>query len=71
MLWPQGGPPPNPLLRQGSQLDLDGKGGEAREIFQRAIDTAPKRIPASVMANDGEAALFNKSPQQMLQEEHE
>lgn len=35
-----GGEPGNPLIRQGVQLDLDGKGAEARNIFQKAIDTA-------------------------------
>lgn len=37
---PQGGPPMNPSLREGSQLDLQGKTSEAREKFQRAIDAA-------------------------------
>jgi tetratricopeptide (TPR) repeat protein len=38
---PQGrGGPDNEVLRQGSRLDLDGKGTEARAIFQKAIDTA-------------------------------
>lgn len=32
--------PENPLIREGMQLDLAGKGSEAREIFQRAIDSA-------------------------------
>ena len=39
---PQGrGGPENEALRQGSRLDLDGKGAEARAIFQKAIETAP------------------------------
>lgn len=39
---PQGrGGPGSELIRQGTQLDLDGKGEEARAIFQKAIDTAP------------------------------
>ena len=29
------------LIRQGSQLDLEGKGAEARIAFQQAIDSAP------------------------------
>ena len=33
-------PPQNPLLHEGSQLDLKGKGVEARQVFQKAIDTA-------------------------------
>jgi tetratricopeptide (TPR) repeat protein len=39
---PQGGRggPGSELLRQGSQLDVQGKGTEAREVFQKAIDTA-------------------------------
>jgi tetratricopeptide (TPR) repeat protein len=38
---PQGfGGPQNPLIRQGTQLDLEGKGAEARESFQTAIDNA-------------------------------
>ena len=34
------GPESEPI-RQGVQLDLEGKGGEARAVFQRAIDSAP------------------------------
>lgn len=34
------GGPAQESLRKASQLDLDGKGGEARELFQNAIDTA-------------------------------
>ncbi|HWC96878.1 MAG TPA: tetratricopeptide repeat protein [Candidatus Sulfopaludibacter sp.] len=39
---PQGGRggPGNESLRQANQLDLDGKGAEARVLFQKAIDTA-------------------------------
>jgi tetratricopeptide (TPR) repeat protein len=38
---PQGrGGPENAQLRQASQLDVEGKGTEAREIFQKAIDSA-------------------------------
>jgi hypothetical protein len=29
------------LIRQGTQLDLEGKGVEARAVFQKAIDSAP------------------------------
>ena len=32
----RGGP-----VAQGTQLDLEGKGAQARELFQKAIDTAP------------------------------
>jgi tetratricopeptide (TPR) repeat protein len=32
--------PGNPALRQANQLDLDGKGAEARALFQKAIDSA-------------------------------
>jgi tetratricopeptide (TPR) repeat protein len=44
-LWaqpPQGGRggPGNELTRQANQLDLDGKGAEARALFQKAIDSA-------------------------------
>lgn len=31
----------SPLISQAIQLDLDGKGAEARELMQKAIDTAP------------------------------
>ena len=38
---PQGmGGPPNPLIREGVQLDLQGKSAEARQSFQKAIDSA-------------------------------
>jgi hypothetical protein len=38
---PQGrGGPGSELIRQGSQLDLEGKGVEARAVFQKAIDGA-------------------------------
>ena len=38
---PQGrGGPGSELIRQGSQLDLEGKGAEARVVFQKAIDSA-------------------------------
>ena len=37
---PQGGPPQNPLIREGAQLDLQGKTAEARQQFQKAIDAA-------------------------------
>jgi len=37
---PQGGRGGSPLINQGSQLDLAGKGPEARELFQKAIDSA-------------------------------
>jgi tetratricopeptide (TPR) repeat protein len=33
--------PGSELIRQGTQLDLEGKGEQARAIFQKAIDTAP------------------------------
>lgn len=39
-LFAQGPGGGNPALRQGSQLDVQGKGVEAREIFQKAIDSA-------------------------------
>lgn len=32
--------PGNKAIQQGAQLDLEGKGAEARAIFQKAIDTA-------------------------------
>jgi tetratricopeptide (TPR) repeat protein len=35
------GGPGNELIHQGTQLDLQGKGDEARTVFQKAIDTAP------------------------------
>jgi tetratricopeptide (TPR) repeat protein len=39
---PEGrGGPENETLHQGAQLDLEGKGTEARALFQKAIDTAP------------------------------
>jgi tetratricopeptide (TPR) repeat protein len=39
---PQGrGGPESELIRQGAQLDLEGKGTEARAVFQKAIDSAP------------------------------
>jgi len=30
----------SPMMNQANQLDLDGKGAQARELFQKAIDTA-------------------------------
>jgi len=33
-------PPRNDLIREGAQLDLDGKTAEAKSMFQKAIDTA-------------------------------
>jgi tetratricopeptide (TPR) repeat protein len=39
---PQGrGAPGTELIRQGTQLDLQGKSAEARVVFQKAIDSAP------------------------------
>ncbi len=38
---PQGPGNGNPLIHQGSLLDVQGKGAEARETFQKAIDSAP------------------------------
>ncbi|HXS97089.1 MAG TPA: hypothetical protein VN736_20975 [Candidatus Limnocylindrales bacterium] len=40
---PQGGRggPGSETVRQANQLDLDGKGAEARTLFQKAIDEAP------------------------------
>ena len=35
-----GGRGGSPLINQATQLDLDGKGAEARELFQKAIDSA-------------------------------
>ncbi len=35
------GGPGSELIEQGTQLDLKGKGAEARAIFQKAIDSAP------------------------------
>lgn len=37
---PQGRGPENPLISQGVQLDLQGKGADARQVFQKAIDSA-------------------------------
>lgn len=37
---PQGGRGGSPTIRQASQLDLDGQGTQARELFQKAIDEA-------------------------------
>jgi tetratricopeptide (TPR) repeat protein len=37
---PQGGRGGSPLINQASQLDLDGQGPQARELFQKAIDSA-------------------------------
>jgi tetratricopeptide (TPR) repeat protein len=31
----------NPIIRQGVRFDLEGKGSEARDAFQQAIDAAP------------------------------
>jgi len=36
-----GGGPQNPLIRQGMQLDVEGKSADARNVFQKAIDSAP------------------------------
>jgi tetratricopeptide (TPR) repeat protein len=38
---PQNRGPGGELIRQGTQLDFEGKGEQARAIFQKAIDTAP------------------------------
>jgi tetratricopeptide (TPR) repeat protein len=35
------GGPGSELIRQGTQLDHEGKGAEARAVFQKAIDSAP------------------------------
>ena len=35
------GGPGSELIHQGTQLDLQGKGDEARAVFQKAIDSAP------------------------------
>jgi tetratricopeptide (TPR) repeat protein len=35
------GEPGDPILRQGVRFDLEGKGSEARDAFQKAIDAAP------------------------------
>ena len=37
---PPGGRGGSPLINQASQLDVEGKGPEARELFQKAIDEA-------------------------------
>lgn len=37
---PPGGRGGSPLIGQGTQLDLEGKGTDARELFQKAIDGA-------------------------------
>jgi len=37
---PQGGRGGSPTIRQASQLDLDGQGTQARELFQKAIEEA-------------------------------
>ena len=34
------GEPGNPIIRQGVRFDLEGKGSEARDAFQKAIDAA-------------------------------
>jgi len=39
---PSRGGPENESIRQGIQLDLQGKHAEARAAFQKAIDTAPE-----------------------------
>src|SRR6188472_1751474 len=39
---PGRGGPENESIRQGIQLDLQGKHSEARAAFQKAIDTAPE-----------------------------
>ena len=38
---PQGGRGGGPLIREGTQLDLEGKSAEAKAAFQKAIDGAP------------------------------
>ncbi len=35
------GGPGSELIREGTQLDQEGKGAEARAVFQKAIDSAP------------------------------
>jgi len=45
---PQGRGPGSELIHEGTQLDLQGKGAEARAVFQKAIDSAPM---ASAKAN--------------------
>src|SRR4051812_33750065 len=47
--------PQNDLIRQGSQLDLEGKGSEARELFQKAIDSAAS--PAAKAAAERAMAM--------------
>jgi TolA-binding protein len=42
--------PQNPLIRQGMQLDLQGKYADARQVFQQAIDNAPNPLAKSERA---------------------
>lgn len=75
---PQGGRGPgrggSPLLGQANQLDLEGKGPEARELFQKAIDTAAapeakanaERAMAMSWAFDGNCAKTGEYEQKVM-----
>ena len=71
---PPGGRGGSPLIGQASQLDLEGKGPEAREIFQKAIDSAAtpsakanaERAMAMSWAFEGNCAKTGESEQKVI-----
>jgi len=71
---PPGGRGGSPLIGQATQLDLDGKGPEARELFQKAIDTAntpaakanAERAMAMSWAFDGNCAKSGEYEQRVI-----
>ena len=71
---PPGGRGGSPLINQASQLDLDGKGAEARELFQKAIDEAPspsakanaQRAMAMSWAFEGNCAKTGEYEQKVI-----
>jgi tetratricopeptide (TPR) repeat protein len=71
---PPGGRGGSPLIGQASQLDLEGKGAEARELFQKAIDTAntpsakanAERAMAMSWAFDGNCAKTGDFEQKVI-----
>jgi tetratricopeptide (TPR) repeat protein len=71
---PPGGRGGSPLAGQATQLDLDGKGPEARQLFQKAIDDAStpaakanaERAMAMSWAFDGNCAKTGEYEQKVI-----
>lgn len=71
---PPGGRGGSPLVNQATQLDLEGKGPEARELFQKAIESAAtpaakanaERAMAMSWAFDGNCAKTGEYEQKVI-----